>query len=104
MSDIKIVRLTTGEELIATVKHSDIKEGEEYNDSDLMMLEDVAILIPTQENSLGLAPFMAYSDAHEKLAVLGKSIMFVTNPVEGLRQQYQTMFNKIATPSSKIIV
>jgi hypothetical protein len=103
MSDIKVVRLSTGEELIATVHHSDFNQDGEIKDTDLLMLEDVAILIPTEANSLGLAPFMAYTDAHKKTALMGKDVMFMANPVDGLKQQYQTMFGKIATPSQKII-
>ena len=55
MDNIKIVRLTTGEELICSTKVS----------STGYTLKDVAILIPTQNNQLGLAPFMAYSDAKD---------------------------------------
>lgn len=56
MSDIKIVRISTGEELLCTVDSSN---------KDHLTLSDVAILIPTEANSLGLAPFMAYSDAKD---------------------------------------
>ena len=56
MSDIKIVRISTGEELLCTVDSSN-----KYH----LTLSDVAILIPTEANSLGLAPFMAYSDAKD---------------------------------------
>lgn len=94
MSDIKVVRLSTGEELICDVK---------FADNEVVQLSDIAILIPTQENSLGLAPFMAYTDASDGIAMQGKDIMFMCNPVDGLKQQYQTMFGKIATPSQKII-
>lgn len=95
MSDVNVIRLSTGEELIATV---------EKVDGDVLTIKDVAILIPTQENSLGLAPFMAYTEAPDGLHLKDKDIMFVVKPVEGLKQQYDTMFGKIATPSKKIIV
>lgn len=94
MSDIKIVRLSTGEELIATVKVSDTS----------INLQDVAILIPTQQNSLGLAPFMAYSDAAKGMDVDNKFVMFTVDPVQDLKAQYQQMFNKVLTPESKIII
>jgi hypothetical protein len=94
MSDIKIVRLSTGEELIATVK----TDGDTHN------LKDVAILIPTQQNSLGLAPFMAYSDAAKGMNVNDQFVMFIVDPVQDLKAQYQQMFNKVLTPDSKIIL
>lgn len=94
MSEIKILRLTTGEELLTTV----LDNGDSYS------LSDVSILIPTESNSLGLAPFMAYSTASEKgLDVKKEFVMFVTEPVPALKQQYQNMFSKIMVPDSNIV-
>lgn len=101
MSDIKIVRLSTGEELIATV------EPIKTETSAGLKLKDVAILIPTQQNSLGLAPFMAYSDAANGMSVDHSFVMFTVDPAPDLKQQYQNMFSKIMTPGSadkKIII
>ena len=97
MSDnIKIVRLSTGEELIATV-------GDNFN-TNVVNLTDVAILIPTQQNSLGLAPFMAYSDAKNGMEVPRSFVMFMVDPVDGLKKQYQGMFSKIITPTEQKII
>jgi hypothetical protein len=98
-NEIKIVRLVTGEELLCTVS-SDLNKT-------VNTLTDVAILIPTEANSLGLAPFMGYStayDSKEGMDVEDKFIMFVVDPVETLKKQYQTMFAKILTPPSKILM
>jgi len=92
MSEVKIVRLITGEELIATVKAG------EY----IIELSDVAILIPTQQNSLGLAPFLAYA-SYKTLKLDVSHMMFMVDPVDDLKSQYQQMFNKIVTPPSSII-
>jgi hypothetical protein len=95
MSDIKIVRISTGEELLCTVDSSS---------KERLKLTDVAILIPTQSNSLGLAPFMAYSDAKDGMEIPRSYVMFVVDPVEDLKKQYQTMFSKIITNDSKLII
>ena len=87
---IKIVRISTGEELIC-----------DYDDG---VLKDVAILIPTEANKLGLAPFMAYSDASDGFAINPEMIMFVVEPVAGLVEQYKNMFSKVFIPESKIII
>ena len=92
--NIKIVRLTTGEELICDAK---------VNSTDQVILKDVAILIPTQQNQLGLAPFMAYSDAKDGFHTTMNSIMFIVEPQAELKNQYQKMFSKIITPTSNII-
>lgn len=95
MSDIKIVRISTGEELLCTVDSSN---------KDHLTLSDVAILIPTEANSLGLAPFMAYSDAKDGMEIPRSYVMFMVDPVETLKKQYQTMFSKIITNDSKLII
>lgn len=94
MSDIKVVRLSTGEELITTVE---TKEGYYH-------LTDTAILIPTQQNSLGLAPFMSYCDTSKGFDLQPKDVMFMLDPINQLKGQYNEMFGKIVTPQSKIIV
>ena len=91
MANIKIVRISTGEELIADVKEADGK----------IILTDVAILIPTQQNQLGLAPFMAYSDASKGFDINTSMVMFIVDPVQDLQNQYQQMFSKIVTPSNE---
>lgn len=93
MSNIQIVRLTSGEELIADVT----------TQTDGYLLSDIAILIPTQQNQLGLAPFMAYGVPKDGILFKNEHIMFLMEPVDGLRQQYQTMFGKVITPHTSII-
>ena len=93
MSNIQIVRLTSGEELIADVT----------TQTDGYLLSDIAILIPTQQNQLGLAPFMAYGVPKDGIFFKNEHIMFLMEPVDGLRQQYQTMFGKVITPPTSII-
>lgn len=98
-SEIQIMRLSTGEELICTVStESTSSRGTVYH------LTDVAILIPTEQNSLGLAPFVPYSTAPTKgVTIAEKDVMFVTEPVDDLRTQYQNMFSKVMTPQQNIV-
>jgi len=96
MANIQIVRLVTGEELICEVS----QEGSTIN------LKNVGILIPTQQNSLGIAPFMQYSDAKDGFDIQSNMIMFAVAPVKGLKDQYNEMFNpsSIITPEEKKII
>ena len=100
MSDeVRILRLTTGEEIIATVQGSESTSSR----GTVYTLTDIAILIPTEANQLGLAPFMAYTTASESGIEVGeKDVMFLTEPVDDLRKQYQNMFSKLMTPNQKI--
>ena len=93
MSNIQIVRLTSGEELIAEVT----------TQTDGYLLNDIAILIPTQANQLGLAPFMGYGVVSEGIFFKNEHVMFIINPIDPLRQQYQEMFSKVIMPPTKII-
>jgi len=99
MSEIKIMRLTTGEELICTATTEDTSSrGTVYH------ISDIAILIPTEANQLGLAPFVPYSSAsRDGVTIAEKDVMFVTNPVEDLKKQYQNMFSKLMTPDQNIV-
>jgi len=92
---IQIVRLNSGEELLC---HTESTPNGYYN------LTDVAILIPTRENSIGLMPFMPYSTASESMSIKTDFIAFITDPVEGLIEQHQQMFSRIITRNSKIVL
>jgi len=98
-SEIKIMRLVTGEEIICDVStESSSRYGVVYN------IKDVAILIPTEANRLGLAPFVPYSTASvDGITLAEKDVMFVTKPVDDLRKQYQNMFSKLMTPNQGIV-
>jgi len=98
-SEVKILRLATGEELIcdAETTHTSSR-GTVYK------VKDIAILIPTEQNSLGLAPFVPYSTASTKgIELADKDVMFVTDPIDDLKKQYQNMFSKVMTPDQKIV-
>jgi len=90
---IKIIRLNSGEELLA---ETSISNG-------VYTLKDVSIIIPT-ENGVGLMDFMAYSTVPEKgLEIKSDFIAFTTEPVDGLRKQYEKAYSKIITPSQGLI-
>lgn len=93
--NIKIIRLGSGEELLCNVES--IPNGK-------LRLTDVAILIPTRENSIGLMPFMPYSTASDSVDMSADFVPFMTEPVEGLLDQYKQMFSKIIVPDNKIVV
>ena len=95
MSNVKIVRISTGEELICDFSETG---------PDKVELKNVAILIPTQQNSLGLTQFMAYSNASQSLRMSTEHVMFVVDPVEDLAAQYRQMFSGIIAPQKKLIL
>jgi hypothetical protein len=91
---VEIVRLTTGEELLCDVK----KTEEGYH------LTDVAIIIPTQENSLALMPFMPYSVIkHVGIKIQKENVMFMVEPHGDLLNRHKEIYSKIVLPNSDLI-
>lgn len=95
-NEIKLFRLYTGEELIARLTKVD---------NNYYLAKDITVLIPTQSNSLGLAPFMPYTKIGETGVELNaKDIMFITEPVSELEAQYKTIHGQVLTPPEKKII
>ena len=94
MSDVKLVRLTTGEELVCNVV---LKDGE-------YVMKDVSVLIPTPEGQIGMQQYMPYTNAVDKLSISERFVMFVTDPVESVLMNHQKMFQRIIAPEKKLIL
>ena len=99
MSDVKVFKLTTGEEIVGTVVRK-IPETDEY------VLDDtVAIVVqPTQDGRLSPAfyPWMAMIEGSKVIS--GENVICLGSPDSNLLNAYQSMFSKIITPKKGIIV
>jgi hypothetical protein len=93
MADTKIVRLTTGEEIIAKVedKGSTVK------------LSKGLLLIPMQEGKLSFATWLPYNE-DEHVEVNKEAIMFMLNPVTQMANQYAEATGSVVVPEQKIII
>ena len=89
MSEIKIVRLQSGEEVMGKVVESD--SG--------VTITDPAILLPAGDNRIGLAPFMPYA-AFTELTLKDRHIMFVLDPIEEFANQYTQAVSGLTIPSA----
>jgi len=91
---IKLIRLISGEEVVAAVKEVD--GG--YN------ISDPALIVPT-EKGIGLMDMMPYSSMGESETFIKESaIVFITEPVAGLLKKYKSLYSKIITPDSSLII
>ena len=88
MSEIKIVRLQTGEELMGTVEVTDT----------CVTIADPAIIIPAGDNRIGIAPFMPYAK-YDSLELKNHHIVFVTDPVDEFANQYTQSVSGLTIPS-----
>lgn len=90
----KIVRLQSGEELVATAKIV----------GTTVTLTDITILLPTQQGSIQLAPFMPYADMKKGLELDRRDVLFITDPQKDLADHHAEIFSQIYAPEKKIIV
>jgi|LWDU01.1.fsa_nt_gi hypothetical protein len=95
--EIKIVRLSSGEELLC--------EYEQLTGTAL--LTNPVIIIPTAEGKITFMPYMSYAHATElRIENPNQFIMFIVDPVDEMKAKYLEVVDPspIAKPSSKIII
>ena len=96
MKNIQLIRLTSGEEIIADVDLNGI-------DTDTIIMKDAIVLIPAGEGKIGFMPFMPYTKAADGIEVDLKFVMFMVEPVEDLIKQHRAATSEIELPDNKII-
>jgi len=82
MSDTKIVRLSTGEELVAKVTEND----------DSYTITSPAILIPAGRDQLAFGQWLPYADIENGIDINKKYVVFVVDPMTELLNQYSSSF------------
>ena len=95
MNQIRLIRLTSGEEVLC----------EKVNESGLTVtVKDLVALVPTQER-LGFMPYMPYCEI-DQLVIKKEHIMFDLKPTQELAAQHERMFSDtdIITPEKPQIV
>ena len=97
---IKIVKLLTGEEILAKVLPS--------SDHIVIMENPVRIVvmpnkIDPKTPNIGFAPWAEFSD--DKTFTIDKShVVVIMTPIKEFVNQYNTMFGKLVTPQSGLIL
>ena len=95
MNDIRLVRLTSGEELLC----------EKTNESGLTItVKDIVALVPTKER-LGFMPYMPYCEI-DQLVIKKEHILFDLTPTMELAAQHKAMHSdtNIVTPDKPEII
>ena len=90
---MKLVRLSSGEEIIGKV-------GESENS---IVIENGYSLIPAGEGKIGFMPFMAYTKAKDGILIDRKFVVFIVEPIDELVNQVRQMDTGITVPSGKIV-
>jgi hypothetical protein len=91
---MKLVRLTTGEEVVC-----DLEQTMEGN----YIIKDGVMLMALGEGRLGFMPFMAHA-AGEPIEISSKFVMFVTTPQQEIIDNIRSARSGIQVPSKGGII
>ena len=91
---MKLLRLSSGEEIIGNVKD---------NRDNSITITNGYSLIPAGEGKIGFMPFMAYTEAAKGITIADRFVLFVVEPNAQLVEQIQQMDSKIVVPKQGII-
>jgi hypothetical protein len=89
MKDVQIVRLSTGEEIVAKVVY----------DKGFYTLTDGILLVPAGEGKIGMVPFVPYAK-RQPVTIGEHHVMFVVEPADELKKQVLEATTGIALPES----
>lgn len=103
--NVKLVRMITGEELIAEIMPS--------SDTEVKMRNPVRIVVipqdprmqhdPNRKEQIGLAPWAHFTE--DRIFTVDKShVVCIMNPIKDFINQYNTMFGGIVMPNSSLLV
>ena len=95
MKSIELIRLTSGEEIIAEIANTS---------EDTYQIKDAIIMIPAGEGKIGFMPFMPYTKAKDGLVLKKQDVMFMIDPVDELLNQFKQARSGIVTPPQGVIV
>ncbi len=89
MSDVQIVRLSTGEEVVAKVTY----------DKGFYTLTDGILLVPAGEGKIGMVPFVPYAE-RKPISIAENHVMFVAEPMDELKRQVIEATSGIVMPDA----
>jgi hypothetical protein len=104
MSDIKLIKLLSGEDLLAEVvapSHNGFL-GKVIVKNPVRVVVMPNKLDPKTPN-IGFAPWMEFSDDKE-IKINESIVVCVVNPIKEFLTQYQSMFGKLVTPTTSGIL
>ena len=94
MSEIKIVRMFTGEDVLCKVTIG----------TDKILIEDAVVIVPTSQDSVQFVPYSPFTQKDSKLEIAHDKVMFISVPQNEFTNQHKQMFGGIVAPDQKIIV
>jgi hypothetical protein len=90
---MKVVRLTTGDEVICNVVETE----------NTIKISDAFSMVATEPGKIGFIPFMAYAK-DEEFVISKEFVVMVCDPVDELVDQIRSMTSGIITPPKQGII
>lgn len=93
-SETKIVRLNSGEEVIAKVT----KNG------DMIRLEDPLVLVPTSQRAIALTPWLPYTTVGDDgIEIPLDRVMFIVTPHVDLAKEHTSAISGLVVPDKEVV-
>lgn len=83
--NIRLVRLTTGEELLAHVVN------EKADADDKIVVSNPVVLVRTSESSLGLMEWLPYAKKPESIELNSAQVVFIIEAADQMVEQYNKL-------------
>lgn len=90
---MKIVRLTTGDEIICNAEESE----------NSVAITDAFSMVATEPGKIGFIPFMAYAK-NERFVIDKQFVVMIVDPVDEIVDQIRSMTSGIVTPPKQGII
>jgi len=96
MSNIKLIRMSSGEDVVAEVV---------FEDTNNIKIKNAIVAIPTGNGHLGFAPWSPILSKEEKTINVAKQfVVYQAEPDSSVVEQYNTMFGNVITPNKQSII
>ena len=90
--NVKIVKLISGEDLIA-----------ELVDSDDIIVKNPVVMIPVNKDQIAFQPWIPYAEDKEYL-LKETQVVIIATPSETIVNEYQKIYSSIVTPKQSSII
>ena len=96
MADVKLIRMHSGEDVVAEIIKSD---------DSCTTFKNAIVAIPTGQGQLGFAPWAPILNKTEnEVDVKNEFIVFIAEVDEDVANQHKSMYGGVITKQSKLIV
>ena len=99
MANIKIIKLSTGEELIGEVED----KGLSYSIKNAVQIAIIPSRTNAQQPSIGLAPWLPYAE-NDPVLIPKQNVVYEAKPVKEMINNYSSIFSGIITPPKTLLV